>query len=769
MHVNHSRWDENFSVKEVNAKEKQYFEQRKRQQQNPQLMGSDNCLDSLGISGQDLKEHRSLDILNLLNLSKNAQQCDPLCPKDFPRFSRFFPYFSSWTSVMKTTRGLYLNGLAWSAPDDQNTALNGPPNHWKTVTDEYSELSVIDLLCDDEPNATVEKFPTCEDHVSFSHEGLGKVGTETPVHSPEHRARIPYNYSPLQKDGRKSKLKKLNHVLDDIELEVDTMMRDIEVSPISSSIFPFNKVRRSTAIVGNGKHFYDFPNKNSPSVSEEFFYKTGNSDEDPWNACSCFVDEKLDNEMGYDTSCKKTFQMGSKSPELLKSRACKTENYAFEDLHTKKRSSATAMKEIDKSVPLSSFSKDELENDFDFYVASRARLDGNYSAQNLIPEDVRDNSSLPSEESSSTAAVRSESTAHSPSRILTGENRRKHGNAFVSPRKHRNAFASPRDKCSTKDQKYKTMPTSSKRITSHYPKSILREELGARDKWQFEEKRNASVDNSSVANPFYLDLEADFAVFGSNSRIEDPFGDFTAPDFRNNASPSFVGFKNAAPLADSPPCSFTSRKSAFDCSTAFPNVSSWPTSRSLSPDFPFKGKSEKAAGFDCDTSSTDMSVQGSVSKGERQEKLQKDTLKNFEQHIFMGDNELSSEKNLAEDAPSSKNHAQECEGTEETNPKATECLVTADSIGQVEEISSLLKKPDKQESQVDKRKSNCDAEASPKCKIANKEMNFWLPEGRKTTIGKDNNDKISLSGEMMFESYVFQILRVQRVLKKACT
>jgi len=34
-----------------------------------------------------------------------------------------------------------------------------------------SEFSVIDLVCDDEPNATAEKCPTCEDHVSFSLEG----------------------------------------------------------------------------------------------------------------------------------------------------------------------------------------------------------------------------------------------------------------------------------------------------------------------------------------------------------------------------------------------------------------------------------------------------------------------------------------------------------------------------------------------------------------------------------------------------------------------
>lgn len=59
-------------------------------------------------------------------------------------------------------------------------------------------------------------------------------------------------------------------------------MQDIEVSPISSSDFPFNKVKRSSANVGNDKHFYDFTKKNGSSVSEEFFYKIENC-EDLWN------------------------------------------------------------------------------------------------------------------------------------------------------------------------------------------------------------------------------------------------------------------------------------------------------------------------------------------------------------------------------------------------------------------------------------------------------------------------------------------------------
>ncbi|KAK7387304.1 hypothetical protein VNO78_28010 [Psophocarpus tetragonolobus] len=735
---------------------KQYFEQRKRQQQNMQMTGSENCFDGPGISGQNLKEHRSLDVLNLLNLSTSSQQCNPFCPKG--KHLRFFLRGSFLAGVcLQASKARFVKR---SVPDHQNTAFNGPPSQGKTLTDQYSEFSVLDLLSDDEPNATAEKCPTCEDHVSFSLEGLGKVGTETPVHSPEQQARIPFSYSPWQKDGRKSKLKKLNLALNDIELEVDmyntafakllrtdelsdnldTMMQDIKGSPICSSDFPFNKARRSLVIVGNEKHFYDNNKKSSSSFSEEYFYKTKNSDEDLWNACSDFLDENFDNEMGYNTSGKKIFQLGSKSPELSKSGAYKMENYAFEDLLPKKRSSAIAMKEIDTGEPQSSFSKDRLENDFDFYLASRARLDGNFKAQNSNPEDVRDNSSLLSEESTSCTAGRGESTARSPSGILTGENRRKHRNAFASSRNKR-----------------RSMPNSSKQIPSHYASSILQEELGDRS-WQFEEI------NPSVAASFSLDLEAGFAVFESKNRIEDPFSIFTTPELSNKANLSFGGFKNAAPVADSPPCSFTSEKFAFDCSTTFPNIGSWPTSPSLSPDFQFKGKSENVGGFHCETSSTDMSVQGSVSKSKRQVKLQKDTHKNFEQqeNIFMGDNELSMEKKIAEGAPSSKNHAHECEGTEDTNLMATECLVSADSSSHVEEISSLLKKPDKQESKVDKRKSNCDDEAPLKCKSTNEEMKLWLPQERNTTGGKHTKDKISLSGQVMFEGYVFQLLRVQK-------
>ncbi|CAL0301357.1 unnamed protein product [Lupinus luteus] len=649
-----------------------------------------------------------------------------------------------------------------SAPDNQNTAFSGPPSHGKKVTDQYLQLSVFDLLYDDEPNATVEKCPTCEDHVSFSLDGLGKVGTETPVHSPEQHGRIPYSYSLSRKDARKSKSKNLNHVLDDIELEMDTTMQDIKVSPISSSNFPFNKVRQSFANAGDCKHYYDHADKNDSSINEEFFFENENRNEDIWNASSCFLNEKFVNEERYDTSWKKTFQLGSRFPEPLKGGTYKRGNYAFQDLPNK-WSSATAMQEINMSEPPASFFEDQLENDFDFYVPSRercSRLDGNLNSQNLFPEYVRDNSSLPSEESSSSTAVRGEANKHSSSRTGTGENRRK----------HRNVFESPGNKWNSKEEECRGMSTPSKRKSSHHSNSILLEEFGTDHSWQFDE-RYASVDIRTVAPSFYQDLDENFAVRTEN-RAEDPFSTFTTPESHNKATPeykapSFGGFKNIAPLPDSPPYSFTAEKIPLASSTSFLNIGSWPTSPSLSTEFQFKGKPQDAAGFHRETSSTDISARGSFSKGDRKVKSQKDRCKNLEEveDIFMGDNEFSSEKQVAGDGSTSYNETLESEATEDTNPKTMPCLVTADSPGHVEEISRSPKKHGKHENQVDKRKSNCDAETPLKCKIRKEEMKKWQPEGRNTVSGKHNSEQTSLSGQTMFASCVFQLLCVQKVFR----
>jgi len=60
-------------------RQKQYFEQKKRQRQQ-QNFGSDNDVEGTNVDCQQQKENRSLDILSLLNLSTAPQEYKSSCP-----------------------------------------------------------------------------------------------------------------------------------------------------------------------------------------------------------------------------------------------------------------------------------------------------------------------------------------------------------------------------------------------------------------------------------------------------------------------------------------------------------------------------------------------------------------------------------------------------------------------------------------------------------------------------------------------------------------
>ncbi|KAF7833841.1 uncharacterized protein G2W53_016174 [Senna tora] len=784
------------SRKSTLKRQKQYFEQRRRQQQNLQMMGSESCSDVPGISGQCPKEYRSLDILSLLDLSASAKKCDCACLEGGEDvevkvstvpghiFTNQLTDFTNMDTPVEFCRieetkaplGCQIEAsskkVLVSSPDYQDGALNGipsKPSDWQTVNDQHLGLSVIDLLSDDGPHINVEERPTFEDHVAFSLEGLGKVGTETPVHSPKQPIRVAYAYSPSLKDGKKMKFSKdVNHVLEDLELEVDTMMQDIKVASISSfPNFPFNKGKQSLETARDYKHFSDHAHKYGSSNSQEFFFNAENNNDDIWNVpCSSFFNEKFDDERQYNTSWKKkTFRMGTGSPDFLKGGICKMANYEFEDDLPKKRSSAAATEGFDMTELPASYSKHQYENDYDLFVAKGAsslrcsRSDGNFNVQSIVPEDVTDNSSLLSEESCTSTAVRSEAITHSPSRLVTREN----------CKEQKYAFARPGNKCRSKEGNFKSVSNLSKERLSHYSNSILEEELGAHDSWQFKE-RYASVNINSRDTLFCHNLETNFAVFESNKGTEGPFNLFTAPEFKDEACPSFSGLKSGAHNANSLPCSFTSEKSAFGDSPVFSDVSR-PTSPNYSPKFQFKGNIKNVApSFCCETPSPGLSVQESVSKDEETKvKLQQDSCGNFElrEEIFMGNNGWTSEKKMLGDNSTSDNHTQDCKGEKDTNIVMTRSLETTNSFGHVEEISSSLKKPDTHEGEVDKTQNSSDAEILIKCKIANEVMENKQPEERNMVTRKHNKERINLSGQVMYESYVLQFLCVQKVLKEA--
>ncbi|KAI4306287.1 hypothetical protein L6164_029576 [Bauhinia variegata] len=167
---------------------------------------------------------------------------------------------------------------------------------------------------------------------------------------------------------------------------------------------------------------------------------------------------------------------------------------------------------------------------------------------------------------------------------------------------------------------------------------------------------------------------------------------------------------------------------AFADSPEFSNDGSWPIQ--------FKGNTEDAVDFHCETASPDTLLQESVSKHEEiKVNLQQESCRNLElvEEFSKGDNGMPSEK-MARGATISNNHTQESEGTEDTITK-----MALGSPGNVEEISSPLMKSDKHESKAITIKKKCDAEIPLKCKISN--------EGGQV---------------MMFKSYVHQLFCVQK-------
>ncbi|XP_056166206.1 uncharacterized protein LOC115683891 isoform X1 [Syzygium oleosum] len=236
-------------------RQKQYFEQKKRQQQQKNF-GSDSYAEETNVDCQQQKENRSLDILSLLNLSTAPQVYKSSCPDgssipciNDPKVKHQFRNFpptaiaNGVTHVMPTEVH-----EAGSQFGNQVTALlpmNEVDNH--VSNNQKNELghkmgvmyeprtSVLDLIGDDPSDRNLEISPANEDHVAFSVNGLGRVGTETPVHSPQQVDRT-FSYgctSPLKHSGWSDMLENRDHALDDLDFEavrfLKSMMKSFNV------------------------------------------------------------------------------------------------------------------------------------------------------------------------------------------------------------------------------------------------------------------------------------------------------------------------------------------------------------------------------------------------------------------------------------------------------------------------------------------------------------------------------------------------------------
>ncbi|GAY62805.1 hypothetical protein CUMW_220720 [Citrus unshiu] len=298
---------------EKNSRQKQYFEQRKRQHQQAAVLDSH----------ADPKEHRSLDVLSLLNLSTTAEERKCACLNGTEKASTVkYPITKDPAKIFTNTETfadsvdykevgyqaetISPKNFKFTASDSQNNAFNESSyNSYLRKTTNIQQISVFDLLADDGPSGNLEASPVHEAHVAFSVEGLGKVGTQTPILSPEQCERM-FQYvcsSPQKAARRHNLLKNFDYVRDDLELEVDVMMQDTN-KPMSGGYLEFSsgtinsrshrKLKYST--VHDCEPFDGCGSKLQNSFGDsEFFHGVGNNSEDLWDvpARSSFVDDNL--------------------------------------------------------------------------------------------------------------------------------------------------------------------------------------------------------------------------------------------------------------------------------------------------------------------------------------------------------------------------------------------------------------------------------------------------------------------------------------------
>lgn len=313
------------SRKSTQKRQKQYFEQKKRQLEQ-QTARQEKYSDTTNTCTQPQINSQSLDILSLLDLSTISQEHR----FNFPRAKESMegnvlilnyqttPSPQTMESTKVTTahvefkhtgassdyqlKTIHPERVLMTSSGSHNKDLNGSDkvDRLKMINDQ--QLSVLDLLGDDGPNRNLEGSLGHESHVAFSVEGLGKVGAETPVHSPQQPSRyFPYGCSSPSKVTRRAlSFKKFNSRLDDLAPEVDSF-REYNDIPFYESELPFYsrgsvdyfsypKQKKSV-----GKGFLQF-NDNGPNLktflaNEDIFFNSEDENEYMWTESSSLPDD----------------------------------------------------------------------------------------------------------------------------------------------------------------------------------------------------------------------------------------------------------------------------------------------------------------------------------------------------------------------------------------------------------------------------------------------------------------------------------------------
>ncbi|XP_065847424.1 uncharacterized protein [Euphorbia lathyris] len=581
------------SRKSIQKRQKQYFEQKRRQQhQHQQTAGLESPEE-----GKDLKQtnrdHRSLDILNLLNFSTTSKEEKLACPggrEDAKSNASTVKYHAITdppilrVSTVTTADSLETNQASspphcqvenqspkkflLDSPDNCRNDYNKINNHLDCLrTESQQQLSLYDLLGDDEANGQFEGTPPVhEAHVAFSVDGLGKVGTKTPPSSPKQSDRfVSYGcFSPLKAARRVHSPRNQSSGLNGLKHEVDAMMQDVEMPLSVGCLDSLTGIEDSyREVMSNSPVVRDCMQLDSQGrkVRSSFFdgkasCNDRSNHEDLWDGRCSFMDTDFLGEPQYDMAWKsRPCHPDNNSADFLKHGNDEMPEYAFEsvNLHHKR----DASKATERFNYLDSFSPEHQTSDhcYDFTTPRRARhhfghtsfdfgdVTGCPGCAGFDFEDTRGCSSLLSEESCSSTAVRDEMT--DVSLASSRRNNRRH---------HENAFS----RCET----------------NHGEKTFLANENLVKVKDDLHKGRNACWSGNFTEMPVLLDSKSGHNLKFLSEEIIGPSGSLLFEQGYRAADMN-LGFSSTCPTMERKGPSTGSRASTEDflhTSTREPNI-----------------------------------------------------------------------------------------------------------------------------------------------------------------------------------------------------
>ncbi|KAL8531294.1 hypothetical protein ACS0TY_008058 [Phlomoides rotata] len=444
------------SRKSTYKRQKQYFEQKKRQLQQ-QTAGLESYSDRNGSCTLQCGNNRSLDILSLENISTLAHNHKGSCSNARDNLEN-----KDFTSNHQDAYHSLVSPTNQGIPVDQSEINEETTTSRYDTKDEHSEkffvhqpdrtddiagsqrkldsfklspteqISVIDLLGDDgganneeEDNSSY----TQEAHVSFFVKGLGKVGMETPVHSPKIPGRnFPNCFSPQKKTRRQPiTAKHLDYDFydlgsgvdndfsqyDRLDTSIDQLFHSEDVLNFVSNPYQKSKSFRSSAYNWNGCDFQGvFRN-------DELACNIQDSGRNIWNGPSV-IDESIDDLGEYDSFSKNWIdQRDIDFDDYFHCKDLRMQDLNFEgwDIQKKrfsaKRTETFNMKESPVQYPKHRTTKDLPDVVFsDKMWPSSIGIDKD-AVNHLAREDTTESLSLLSEESCTSTAARGDATMKS--------------------------------------------------------------------------------------------------------------------------------------------------------------------------------------------------------------------------------------------------------------------------------------------------------------------------------------------------------------------